>query len=67
MIKYEKNNLYPITILNLSKHELYSLSRNQIILAKDMLDYTEYELTRNTGIKIKIIQNFQKLIQQILA
>ena len=62
----ERNNLYPITILNLNKNELNSLSKNNIILAKDLLDYSEYNLSQKTGIKIKRIQNFQKLIRQII-
>lgn len=63
----EKNHLYPITILNLSKHERYQLSKNNIILAKDLLDYTEIQLSKKTGIKIKRIQNFQKLVNQIIG
>lgn len=62
----EENQLYPITILNLNKKELQSFSSNNIILAKDLIDYSEYQLSKKTGIRTKRIQNFQKLIQQLI-
>ena len=62
----EKNQLYPITILNLDKKELQVFVRNKIILAKDILDYTEHQLSKKTGIRNKRIHNFQKLVQQLL-
>ena len=58
----EKNNLYPITILNLTKRELEMFSKNNIILAKDLLNFTAYDLSRKTGIHVKRIQNFQKSV-----
>ncbi len=62
----EKNQLYPITILNLNKKEIQSFSRNKIILAKDLLDHSEYQLSKKTGIRTKRIQNFQKIVQQLI-
>jgi len=35
------------------------------MLAKDLLDFTEYDLAKITGIKLQRIKNFQKLIQQL--
>ena len=63
----EKNHLYPITMLNLNSKELGNFSQNGIILAKNMLDYTEYELSKKTGINVQRIKNFQKLVQQIIS
>jgi len=61
----EKNRLYPITILNLNAKEIQTFSQNHIMLAKDLLDFTEYDLAKITGIKLQRIKNFQKLIQQL--
>jgi len=61
----EKNRLYPITILNLNAKEIQIFSQNHIMLAKDLLDFTEYDLAKITGIKLQRIKNFQKLIQQL--
>lgn len=63
----EKNHLYPITILNLSTKEFAIFSQHGIILAKSLLDYTPSELSKKTKINIKRINNFQKLIRQIIA
>jgi hypothetical protein len=63
----EKNQLYPITILNLNAKEIEVFSQNHIMLAKDLLEYTEYDLAKITGIKLQRIKNFQKLIQQLFA
>jgi len=63
----EKNHLYPITILNLNSKEIGIFLYYEIILAKNLLDYTEFELSKKTGINIKRIRNFQKLVQQIIS
>jgi len=63
----ERNHLYPITILNLNSKEIEIFLYYEIILAKSLLDYTEFELSTKTGINIKRIRNFQKLVQQIIS
>ena len=63
----EKNHLYPITILNLNSKEVGIFLKQEIMLAKNILKYTEYELSKKTGINAKRIQNFQKLIKQIIS
>jgi Holliday junction resolvase-like predicted endonuclease len=63
----EKNHLYPITILNLNSKELEIFSYNGIMLAKNLLNYSEYDLSKKTGINIKRIRNFQKLTQKIIS
>ena len=63
----ERNHLYPITILNLNSKEIGIFLYHGIMLAKSLLDYTEYELSKKTGINIKRIRNFQKLVQQIIS
>jgi len=63
----ERNHLYPITLLNLTSKEFEIFSQHRIILAKSLLDYTPSELSKMTKINIKRINNFQKLIRQIIA
>ena len=62
----ERNHLYPITILNLRPFEIKIFLRYRIMLAKDLLDYKEYELVRKTGISLRRIQGLQKLVKQII-
>jgi Holliday junction resolvase len=61
----EKNNLYPITILNLSQSELKVFYESNIMIAKDLLRYDERQISRMTGISSKRISNMRKLIEQI--
>jgi hypothetical protein len=63
----EEKYLYPITILNLTVKEIEIFSNNNIMLAKDLLDYTEHDLVKVTGIKLQRIKNFQKLIHQLFT
>lgn len=63
----EKNRLYPITILNLNAKEIEIFSKNHIMLAKDLLDYTDFELAKITGIKSQRVKNFQNQIRQLFA
>lgn len=63
----EKNHLYPITILNLNSKELEIFSYHGILLAKSLLDHSEYDLSKKTGINVKRIKNFQKLTQKIIS
>lgn len=42
----EKNKLYPVTILNPTSGELQMFVQNRIIVAKDLLMCTEYELAK---------------------
>jgi hypothetical protein len=61
----ESHNLYPITILNLSRGELEMFSENGIMIARDLLKYDEGRISRMTGISRKRIRDLQKLIEQI--
>jgi len=63
----EENQLYPITILNLTVKEIKIFHSNNIMLAKDLLDHTDYDLVKTTGIKLQRIKNFQKLIRQLFS
>jgi len=63
----EKNHLYPITILNITPKERGIFLHYGIMMAKNLLDYSEYELSRKTGINITRIKNFQKLTQKIIS
>jgi len=62
----EKYHLYPITILNPTSNELKLFMDNHIILAKNLLDFSEQELARITKIRHSRIKSFQKLAQQLL-
>ena len=62
----EKNNLYPITILNITSKEVRILTNHEVILAKHILNYTAQELSK-TGIPIKRIQNLQRLVTKIIS
>lgn len=62
----EKNKLYPITILNLTRRELDTFFRNNIMIAKKILNYTDKQLAKKTGIKQKRIKNLQNLASEIL-
>ena len=62
----EQNQLYPITILDLTKQELYSFSKNKIMIAKDILRINAPSLSKMTGIKTKRIIELQKSVGQIL-
>lgn len=61
----ENNNLYPITILNLSQSELKTLSESNIMIAKDLLRYDDVKISKITGISKKRIANLQNLVEQI--
>lgn len=61
----EKYNLYPITILNLTQREIQVFSENNIMIAKDLLQYNASRISRITGISKKRIENMQELIGQI--
>ena len=63
----EKNHLYPITILNISSKELGVFLHHGIMLAKNLLGYSEYELSRKTGINVTRIRNFQKLTKEVIS
>ena len=62
----EKNHLYPITILNLRNKEIQIFLQYRILLAKSLLDFTEFELAKKTGINSKRIGNCQKLVRKII-
>jgi len=62
----EKNKLYPITILNLSKGELHAFSENHLMIAKDILKIDAPRLSKDTKIPVKRIVKLQKLVEQIL-
>ena len=63
----EANHLYPITILNVTSKEIQILLHHGVMLARDLLGYSEIELSKKTGIAVMRIRNFQKLTQQIIA
>lgn len=63
----EMKKLYPITILNPSKMELESLSKNNLMIARDLLDVDITDLAARTRISIKRLVALQRLINQIIT
>lgn len=63
----EKNGLYPLTIMPLSKKELVALYENNIVIAKDLLLVDLNQLSSNTGISLVRIRKLQDLVKQILV
>ena len=63
----EQKKLYPVTILGPSKKELYLLSENNIMIAKDLLDIDLYDLAQKTKIPIKRLVFLQRLTNQIIS
>lgn len=62
----KKYDLYPITILNLSQKELTALTNSNIMIAKDLLRYSNTEIASITEISKKRIKNIQESVEQIL-
>jgi hypothetical protein len=63
----EKNGLYPLTIMPLSRKEFVALYENNIVIAKDLLSKDPNQLSRNTGISSTRIKKLQDLIKQIIV
>ncbi|MCR4327743.1 MAG: ATP cone domain-containing protein [Nanoarchaeota archaeon] len=59
----EKKGLYPVTILkSISNDVLNRLYDSGFIIAKDLLEYSEYDLSRRIGVDKKIIS---KMIEEV--
>ncbi len=63
----EDKNLYPATILGLSRREIEMFSRQRLMIAKDLLDVDINDFVRKTGISPKRILSLQKLVNQIIG
>ncbi|NDB88862.1 MAG: hypothetical protein EB164_08130 [Thaumarchaeota archaeon] len=63
----EEKKLYPITILSPSKKELEILAKNNLMIAKDLLDIDIYEFAQKTRIPIKRLVAMQRLTNQIIT
>jgi hypothetical protein len=61
----QDKGLYPLTILPLTKSELFSISRNNIMVAKDLLLTDKNCLSAKTGISIDRINKIQEITAQI--
>jgi DNA-binding Xre family transcriptional regulator len=53
--------------LGLSRKELDVLSKNKIMLAKELLSIDGNKLTQKTGISYNRLQRLQNLVRQILG
>jgi hypothetical protein len=63
----QDKGLYPLTILPLTKNELFAISRNNIMVAKDLLSIDKYRLSAMTGISVDRINKFQDITTQITS
>jgi len=62
----QESGLYPITILPLTKNELYVISKNNIMIAKDLLAMDKNQLSSKTGISLERIKKIQEITFQII-
>lgn len=63
----EEHGLYPLTILSLSKSEVFSLYENGVIIAKDLLSKDPEQLSNKTQISSNRIRNLQDLVRKIIV
>ena len=63
----EEKKLYPITILGPTKRELELFAKNNLMIAKDLVDIDIYEFAQKTKIPIKRIVAMQRLTNQIIG
>lgn len=63
----QDKGLYPLTILPLTKNELFAISRNNIMVAKDLLSIDKYRLSTMTGISVDRINKIQDITAQIIS
>jgi hypothetical protein len=63
----EEKKLYPVTILGPNKKELEILSKNNMMIAKDLIDIDIYEFAQKTKIPIKRLIAMQRLTNQIIT
>ena len=61
----EEKKLYPITILGPNKKELELFAKNNMMIAKDLIDIDIYEFAQRTKIPIKRLVMMQRLTNQI--
>jgi len=58
--------LYPITILGLRAKELEILSKNKLMLARDLLSTDTNQLSRKTNISYTRLQRLQNMVKHII-
>ena len=63
----QDKGLYPLTILPLTKNELFAISRNNIMVAKDLLSIDKNHLSAITGISLDRINKIQGITTQIIS
>lgn len=63
----QQKGLYPITILRLKSRELDAFSKNNIILAKELINTNLHKLSKKTNIVFTRLQRLQNLVKQIIA
>ena len=63
----QDKGIYPLTILPLTKNELFAISRNNIMVAKDLLSIDKYHLSAMTGISVDRINKIQDITAQIIG
>lgn len=63
----QDNGLYPLTILPLNSNELLAISRNNIMVAKDLLLIDKNYLSSKTGIPVERIDKIQEITTLIIG
>lgn len=62
----EGKKLYPITILGLTRHELEIFLRQNLMIAKDLLDVDVGDFAKKTGLTVKRILALQSMTNRII-
>lgn len=62
----EEKGLYPITILKLNSKELHAFSKNNMMIAKEILSIDAKKLSHNTAIPQARLQRLQSIIGEII-
>jgi hypothetical protein len=62
----EDKGLYPITMLKLSKIELFAFSQIHLMMAADLLSHDPTQLSMQTGISPSRLSRLQGRARQIL-
>lgn len=65
-IMIEEKGLYPITILGLTKYEIASFERNNMMLVKDLIKPDLNRLSAETGMSYQRLERLQNISRQIL-
>jgi hypothetical protein len=62
----EEKDLYPITILKLNSKELHAFSKNNILVAKEILSSDSKQLSNITAIPQARLERLQSIVGEVI-